>query len=389
MVDRRYGPFFVATFVAGSGNWLHVITSGIVVFALTGSSLAVGAVGIAQFGSFLLVTPLAGELADRVDRRTVLIASYSTAALASAALAAITWSIGPQVPIIIGVTVLLGLGHAISIPSVLAIVPNIVSHNELSAGVALNTVAVNLARVVGPVLGAFVYASAGAAAAFALNAIFHTPMILVLAFVIPRTLRPQSQQRAQLSEAIRAAKEDRGLVLAFVGVVAMGYALDPITTLSPSAAAAIGRTDNFVGLIVSAFGGGAILAVTLATMLRRRFGPFLTGAVGLIMMGVSLIGWSVADSPSVVLVMLVCAGAGYITSVTDITSAIQERSPDELRGRMMALWSAALLGPRPVAAAINGWTADTVGIRSALILAGLVPIAAGVVIIARRRTIPA
>lgn len=389
MLDRRYGPFFLATFVAGSGNWLHVITSGIVVFSLTGSSLAVGLVGIAQFGSFLLMTPLAGELADRVDRRNVLIASYSTAALASAVLAALTWRLGPQAPIIIGVTVLLGLGHAISIPSVLAIVPNIVSHNELSAGVALNTVAVNLARVVGPVLGAFIYASSGAAAAFAFNALSHTPMILVLAFIIPSNNRPRGQPRAQLGEAVRAVREDRGLALAFAGVVAMGYALDPITTLSPSAAVEIGRSESFVGYIVSAFGAGAILAVTLATMLRRRFGPLLTGAVGLIAMGFSLIGWSLASSPSAVLMMLAAAGAGYITSVTDITSTIQERSPDALRGRMMALWSAALLGPRPIAAALNGWTADTAGIRNALILAGLIPIATGIAIISRRRTIPA
>jgi len=389
MVDRRYGPFFLATFIAGSGNWLHVITSGLVVFSLTGSSLAVGVVGIAQFGSFLIMTPLAGELADRVDRRTVLIATYSTAVLASAVLASVTWRLGPQVPVIIGVTILLGLGHAISIPSVLAMVPNIVPYNELSAGVALNTVAVNLARVVGPMLGAFIYVSSGAATAFAFNALSHTPMILVLVVVIPSNHRPRGQPRAQLGEAIQAVKNDRGLILAFAGVIAMGYALDPITTLSPSAAVAIDRSENFVGLIVSAFGGGAILAVTLATTLRRRLGPFVTGAAGLMMMGVSLIGWSFASSPPVVLIMLAGAGAGYITSVTDITAAIQERSPDALRGRMMALWSAALLGPRPMAAAINGWTADTAGTRSALILAGLVPIVTGAVIISRRRTIPA
>lgn len=381
--DRRFLGFFMSVFVSGSGNWLHVIASGIIVFDLTGSSLAVGAVGVAQFGAFLVMTPIAGRLADAFDRRHVLIVSNGIASLAAAGLAFSTWSAGPQVGVIIGATVVLGLGHAVSVPSVLTIVPLLVQRSELSVGIALNTVAVNLARVFGPIAGAFLYAQAGATSVFALNALTYLPIVFVM-LAIPRAPRrpAHAEGSSGIGEAMRTIRLDRGLQRAFVAVFAMGYALDPMTTLAPAAAERVGQPESFVGFIVGAFGLGAILSVGLATRLRRALGPVRAGPAGLAIMGSGLIGWSLLRTPAPMIMAIGLIGLGYITSVTDITTFIQERVDDRLRGRMMALWSAVLLGPRPIAATLNGALADGVGTGPAIAIAGLVPLLFGLALFA-------
>lgn len=361
-----------------------MIASGIIVFNITGSSLAVGAVGVAQFGAFIVMTPIAGRVADVFDRRHVLIVSNGIASLAAAGLALSTWRSGPQVGMIIGVTVVLGLGHAVSVPSVLTIVPLLVRSSELSVGIALNTVAVNLARVFGPIAGAFLYAQAGATTVFALNALTYLPIVLVMLALPPAPRRAAAAGSSALGEAVGLIRADRGLRLAFLAVFAMGYALDPMTTLAPAAAARVGQAEGFVGFIVSAFGLGAIATVGVATRLRWMLGPVRTGATGLLVMGLGLIGWAMLGSPAAVIIMLGFIGLGYITSVTDITTFIQERVADRLRGRMMALWSAVLLGPRPVAATLNGALADGVGVGPALAISGLVPLAVGVALLIQR-----
>lgn len=388
--EGRFLGFFLSVFISGSGNWLHVIASGIIVFNLTGSSLAVGIVGVAQFGAFLVMTPIAGRLADAFDRRHVLIVSNGIASLAAAGLAFSTWRSGPQVGVIIGVTVVLGLGHAVSVPSVLTIVPLLVKSAELSVGIALNTVAVNLARVFGPIAGAFLYAQAGATTVFALNALTYLPIVFVMLAVPPAPRRdPGAEGSSAIGEALRLIRRDRGLKLAFLAVFAMGYALDPMTTLAPAAAVRLGQAESFVGFIVSAFGFGAIVTVGVATRLRWVLGPVRTGAAGLTVMGLGLIGWSVLRSPGAAILAIGFIGLGYIMSVTDITTFIQERVADRLRGRMMALWSAVLLGPRPVAATLNGALADGVGVGLALAIAGLVPLGIGLTLLAGRPPGPA
>ena len=167
-----------------------------------------------------------------------------------------------------------------------------------------------------------------------------------------------------------------------VAVAALGIALDPVTTLSPALVASLGASDELVGVFVAAFGGGAIVAglANVHTRLNGRFA--FPGAVGL---GAACAGLAIAGVAPLVPVALfgyAVLGAGYLVAITDVTTRIQERVPERLRGRVMALWSWVLMGVRPAAAAASGALADAQSVGLALLALAAVP---GAVAVALRR----
>ncbi|MFA9432021.1 MFS transporter [Egicoccus sp. AB-alg2] len=364
LLDRQFGPFVGAALLSNIGNWFHVVTSVIVVHELTGSAFMVGLISFANFAAFLVLTPLAGVVTDRTSRRRVLVLAQSGSALAAAGLA-ITFLIGHGSAVgVLVASLLLGVGSVFSIPATLSVVPELVPPADHGAGLALNTISINVARMVGPVLGAFVLTQAGAGPAFAVNAASFAVYALVCRRLpIPAAVATTTRVDGRYRVALRAVRCNRELRAAFGCVVVVGVLLEPNTTLAPALAEAVGSSESLVGFVVGAFGAGALLGAPMAK--RPRILCMPTARAGFAFAAGGTAAIMLAPHPAALLAGFGLLGAGYLAAVTALTTQIQVAVPIVLRGRVMALWSQLLLGVRPISSVVLGGLTDLASVRVA------------------------
>jgi MFS family permease len=373
LTDRTFGPWFWGLLVSNSGNWLFNVTAVVVVYQLSGSALQVGIVSVAQFLPLVLIGPFAGALSDRFDRRRLVLGAQSLAAVAAAAIATAAVLLGVEGlgsawPILAAATGI-GIGQAVSTPALTALVPDLVEEGDLESGIALTSLTFNAGRALGPIASGALLATVGAEVAFVANAVSFLALIvaLVVLRVRPRPLAAGGDRSVRAG--IRYVRADRTVLLVLVGVAATGFAADPMITLAPPLAAAVGGGGTLAALLVSAFGIAAAPAALVSGRLQRGSGSLAVAGGGCATMAAGLLTAGLAPVPAVTVAGFALTGVGFVLSLTSFTSVLQRRVPAELRGRVMALWSVAFLGNRPIAAALDGAAADLVGPRLALVIA--------------------
>lgn len=373
LLDPFFGRFLAARLLSTAGVWIYNIVAAILVYEISGSTLMVGMVSVAQFGPQLLLAPLSGALADRGDLRRQLMFGRFLVAFGSGSLAIWLGIVGaeglPGAWPVMAAAFVVGLGFVLTAPAQESLIPALVRRNELAPAVALNAIPPTLARTLGPALGALVAASIGPAVAFAIAAVANLLFVLVIwsINVESRSANGEGADRS-VRAGIRYLSSDRGLLLLLGGVVAIGMGTDPAITLTPPLAESFGRGAGTVGLFASAFGIGSLSVFAMLGRLRRRIGLERLASTGLVMLAGGLLAagnvpvlWMAAAS-------FVVSGAGMTMGFTSITTQMQQRLPDDLRGRIMAFWAMAFLGSRPIAAAINGAIADQIGLGAAFTL---------------------
>lgn len=363
LVDPVFGPYFVGKLLSTAGIWVHNIVAAILAFELSGSAFVVGLVSVMQFGPQLVFAPLSGAMADRGDRRRQVILGRLIAASGSGGLALWIALVGvdglPGAWPVVATALVVGIGFVVGGPAMNAMIPALVRPNELATAVALNSVPFTIARAGGPAVGAVVAASAGPATAFAIAALTN---LLFVALLWPLSFRSRAEGDGKGDMRVRAGlahvRRDPGIVLLLVGVAAIGLGADPVITLTPSVAAGFGAGSQLVGVLASSFGVGAGLAFVVLSVLRRSLGLPRLGTLGLVLLALGTGAAGISPTPALAIAAFVVGGAGMTMSLTSLSTQLQQRVPDALRGRVMALWSVAFLGSRPVAAATNGAVAD-------------------------------
>jgi len=201
--DRNFWPYFAGNLASNCGSWFQTLAQSLLIFRLTGSTFLVGAVNFAQFSGAFVLAPWAGSAADRFDRRRLMIVTQVVSVGITAVLAMLSAADLATAPVIIGLVLLLGACIAFYVPAMQALVPLLVPTHELAGAVALNSVTFNLARAIGPVVGAVVISQFGITAAFGLNSASYLLLIVGLLMVHPRPQAPRPQVRPKLSESIR------------------------------------------------------------------------------------------------------------------------------------------------------------------------------------------
>jgi predicted MFS family arabinose efflux permease len=292
------------------------------------------------------------------------------------------------VPVVVGLALVLGCTTAFATPAIQALLPSLVRREDVGAAVAMNSVTFNLARAVGPAAGALIVARLGVASAFAINSLSYAALIGALLVVRPAPQGPPpSGGPPRLRDSLRLLR-DAPLLAVLLGVVAaVSITVDPVTTLAPAFATRVfGRPDTVAGYLVSAFGAGAVAAsflparapdrANLAAGLRSIRAPLAVLVAG----GV---GFALAPTLAVALGALAVAGGGFLTAQTRATALLQLGVSDGERGRVMALWSVAFLGSRPIASLADGALATLAGPRAAA-LALCLPAAAALVLLTAR-----
>ncbi|MGH3004058.1 MAG: MFS transporter [Gaiellaceae bacterium] len=359
--SRNFGPYFAGNAASASGTWFQNLAASILIFRLTHSAFLLGVLNFCQFVPVLVLSPWAGSIADRLDRKRLLLVTQLWATGVSALLAGLAWSGLASVWVVIGCSGALGVTSAFASPSQQALITALVEVEDVPQAVALNSMTFNLARAVGPASAAGVIAVLGIPWAFALNSCSYLLLVAGLLAVRPR--EEQRAERASLRESFGLLRADPRLAVALLIVMVAGFGSDPVNTESPAFAHAFGYSDTWAGTIVAFFGVGAVAAALLVA--GRVEGSRRRMALTLAALGVGVLLFSLSPWLPLGYVFLALAGFGYLTSNTAATTRLQLGVAPHQRGRIMALWSIAFLGLRPVASLTDGAIAGAFGVRTA------------------------
>jgi MFS family permease len=372
MFDPVFGPFFWGKLLSSLGIWIHNIVAAIVAFELTGSALVVGLVTAVQFAPQLLFAPLSGKMADRGNAPLQIVTGRIVTGLGSAGLAVWIWLAGgvdglPGAAPVLASSLVVGLGFVVGGPAMQSVVPSMIRPGEMAAAMALNSVPMTVARAGGPAAGALVATQLGPASAFAIAAAANAAYgLVVLALRLPRGIAHVDTDFS-VRASLRHLRSDRPLLMLLVGIAAVGVGAEPSITLGPALAAELGGGAGLVGWLASAFGIGAGVGFLLFAPLHRWVDLPWLGSAGLLIMAAGMVVAAAGGVPAVALGAFGVSGVGMTLAFTSITTRIQDRAPDSLRGRIMALWFVGFLGARPFAAGLTGYLADSISVGVALL----------------------
>jgi MFS family permease len=370
--DRTFGPYFLGKLLSTIGVWVNNIAAAIVVWELTRSALLVGAVSVGQFLPQLVLTPWSGARADRGDRRRQIITGRLVTAAGSIGLVLWAAIIGLEgltgAAAVITAATVVGIGFALGGPAMQSLIPALVRPNELPTAIALSSVPFTIARASGPAIGALLVTTTGPTVAFGIAAVTNLLFAAIIWRLPIRQVARRHSADGRVRAGLRYVREHRSMLALLVGTAAIGVGADPVITLTPSVAERLGMTSSFIGMQASAFGVGAGLAFLALSQARMRLGLHRLSTTGLVMLATGMSGLAAAPVAWVAVVALLVGGAGMSFALTSVTTLVQQQVPEELRGRVMALWSVAFLGSRPLTAGVTGAVADATSVVVALLL---------------------
>jgi MFS family permease len=358
--NRRFGPYVLGASISNIGTWFQNIAQSVLVYRMTGSTFLVGVVNFSMFISLLIFAPWAGPMADRHDRRRILLTTQFVAFCVALALWFVVAVGAASTGFVVGAALLMGVATAFSVPALQALVPALVPASHLSRALSLNAVSFNLARAVGPVLGAAVVVGLGFSWAFFLNSVSFLAFVVALLVIRPQGSVSITVEPRRLRDTVQMLGEE-GRLLGFLVIVALAsLTADPINTIGPEFATRIyGFQDTFTGWMIGAFGLGAVagaVSVSNVEIPRVRLLASMLLVEGL---GMCVFGFSEGPVPG--LVGLGLAGFGWLAAVMLATTAIQVLVADQHRGRVMAIWSVAFMGVRPISSLTAGLFASVGG----------------------------
>ena len=377
-VFRRY---YYGQAVSMIGTWVQSVATMWLAYRLTGSTVYTGLVGLLMGVPFLVISPFAGVIGDRVNRRKLLIASLSMMALQSLALALLTGLDLITVPLLLGLVLVGGICNAFEIPTRQSIfLQMLASREDLPNAIALNSMLMNGTRLVGPSIGGVLIAAFGETVCFGLNALSYGAVIGAL-FTVRVQRRPERQPTAalqDLAEGWRYAMESLPIRRMLFTLAAVSFGISPYTTLMPALVVRIfGEGSELVGIFIGAVGLGAFAsAITLATRKSirglGRWIPLSAAAAGL-----GTIGFGISDSIAVSTVLMVVTGCGFFMTSAACNTILQTIVDDDKRSRVMAYYAMFFIGAAPFGHIAAGWLADHAGVQVTLIAGGAIALFAG------------
>jgi Na+/melibiose symporter-like transporter len=253
----NFGPYFFGNAASASGTWFQNLAASLLVYRLTHSAFLLGVVNFSQFIRILVLAPWAGALADRFDRRRLLLLTQVAAAAVAGALAVLAWN-GANEWVVIGFVFATGVTSAFSAPASQALIVQLVEERDVPQAVALNSMTYNLAGGIGPASAAAAIAWLGIPPAFLLNAFSYLLLVGALLVVHPR--EQERDESPSLRESLSLLRRDPRLAAFLVIVMCVGFASDPVNTLAPAFANAFGHPDTLAGVLIGVFGAGAVCA---------------------------------------------------------------------------------------------------------------------------------
>ncbi len=376
--NRNYRRYFSGQAISLIGTWMQSIAQSYFVFQLTHSATDVGYVVALQTLPVLLLGPYGGVVADRVDKRRLMIALQSMMGVLALALGVLTvthvvrlWQIGL-------LAVLLGLNNTFENPSRQAFVLEMVGPTELRNAVTLNSVLVNAARAVGPAVAGILIATVGVGVCFLVNGASFAAVVFSLLTLDTSLLQPSKptrRARGQLREGLSYVAHEPGLLVPLIMMALVGCLAYEFSVTLPVVSSRVfhGGSETY-GFMTAAMGVGAVVGGLWSAARGNTGLASLTRSAGVF--GVLILLAALAPDLGVELVALAMVGAASVTFLAKGNSTLQLTASPQMRGRVMSLWSVAFLGSTPIGGPLAGWVAEHAGARWGLGLGALACLAA-------------
>lgn len=375
---RNFRLFFAGQLVSQVGNWLTLIAQTLLVLHLTNSGLAVGVLAACQFGPVLVLGAWAGLIADRSDKRRLLIIVQVIAMAQSAVLAALAFSGSPPVLAIDLIALVGGCTMAFDNPARRAFVVEMVSDGEVNNAVSLNSALMTGARIIGPALAGLLVTIAGYGWCFTLDAISY--FAVIAAFVkmntselraSPVAIRAKAQVRAGLSYVRTVPDLWIPLVMmAIVGTLAFNFQV----VLSLFVTHTFHRGVGTFTILFSVTAVGSLLGALYSA--RRRSIEVHHVVVASGGFGVSMLLLAASPTLGIAFPIAVAVGWTSIAFMTASTAIVQVRADPAMRGRVLALQAIVFLGSTPIGGPLLGAICDAYGARAGLVVGGASALAA-------------
>ncbi len=374
--------FFSGQSISLIGTWMDNIAEAWLVYRLTGSSLLLGTVAFAGQIPVFLLSPLGGMVADRFNRRKVVIATQVVFMIFAFILAMLTLTKRVTVTEVIILAALMGSVNAFDIPARQSFLVEMVGREDLMNAIALNSTIFNGARIIGPAIAGILVASIGEGWCFFANSVSYIAVIagLLLMKIPPKpTVTHHASPFEHIAEGFRFVRDTppiRALLLliGLVSLVAMPY-----TVLMPIFAARVLHGNaKTLGILMGATGVGAMCGALLIASRRgvRGFGkwvPIACASFGAFLIVFTFSRWWVLSA-----ILLVPVGFSVMTQMSCSNTLVQSMVPDRLRGRTMAVYSMMFMGMAPFGALIEGAAAGHIGAPLTVAIGGALTIAGAI-----------
>ena len=377
---RNFRLFFGGQLVSQVGNWMTLVAQTLLVLKLTGNGLAVGVLAACQFAPVLLFGAWAGLVADRSDKRRLLLAVQAGAMVQSFALAALAFMGSPPLLAIYAVALLGGFAIAFDNPARRAFVVELVPEVDVHNAVSLNSALMTGSRVVGPALAGLLITTVGFGWAFLADGLSYVAVLGALWLIDPSRVRPAPptpRARGQVREGLRYVRGVPELWIPLVMMAIVGtFSFNFQVVMPLFVDRTLGDSPAMFTLLFSFVSLGALVGA-LATARRTTVGVgYVVVASGAF--GVALLAMAVVPNLGAAFAVGFFVGVGSIAFLTSSTAIVQVRSEPTMRGRVLALQAIVFIGSTPGGGPILGWVCDVSSPRVGVLVGGLAATAAAV-----------
>jgi predicted MFS family arabinose efflux permease len=369
-----YRRFFVAQLVALVSGWMHTVAQSWLVLQLTDSPLRLGLIGTLQFAPILMFSIVTGAIADRLPKRRLLVATNLTLAVLAVVLAALVASGRVRYWHVAVVAVLAGLAQTVDAPARQSLMAELVGKADLVNAVALNSAAFNAARIVGPAVGGVLIARFGVVPAFVVNAVGIVVVAIALARLPARAAAAGGRgttMRQEIAEGIRYAIRTPVIRLVLGMLFCVSITVFNFTVYVPLLARhVLGLGAEGFGFLMAGLGVGAVSGALTVGFRRAGPPPFgvMMGAAALALTG--LLSLAFARHVAVAVLLLFATGFFGLVLVASCNTRLQLAAPDELRGRMMSLYTLVWGGVFPIGAFTVGAISEAWSVSMAFFVQG-------------------
>ncbi|MGI8703268.1 MAG: MFS transporter [Candidatus Limnocylindrales bacterium] len=387
LASPAYRLLLGGAFVANIGSWMQTTAQGWLVLRLTDSAAALGVASFAGMAPTLLLSLYAGVLADRVDRRRLLLGVQATVGVLALILAIITTAGVVVFWQIVLIAFLAGCAQALGIPAFQALVPMLVDRPAVGNAIAVNSAQFNLSRIIGPALAGLFVGTLGEAPSFWLNALAALVLVLVLrAIDVPSNAlmsRAEAGLWSNLLDGLRYVRGQRVLTALMALAAAPAFFILPYMALLPIFARdilAIGAPG--LGLLTGSIGIGALSGAVVVALRGAAGGDGRVLVIGLTSMAIATAAFALSGLVWLSCLALAALGAAQVAYYTSTNTLVQILAPARLRGRILSIYTLTALGFLPLGSLVAGAVAARVGAPATLAGGAAVTVGALILIVA-------
>jgi MFS family permease len=380
---RNFRLWFTGQLVSLVGTWMQNTAQGYLVYELTKSPAYLGYVGFAAGLPTWLFSLYGGVIVDRIPRRTLLLITQTIMMALAFILAGLVFSRAIQPWHIIVLAFLLGVANAFDAPARLAFAIELVDDRaDLANAIALNATMFNAATMVGPTVAGLTYAAFGAAWCFTLNGLSFIAVIIALLLMRIKeaiALPKRGSAIRQMVEGLTYTVHHKTIRVIVLGQLMIGLFGASLMTLLPAwSVQVLGGNVTTNGLLLSARGIGAVVGALVVATLARRSVKGKTWTVGSLLTPALMIVFALITRLPLALIVTVLFGFTWMLQLNSANAIVQLQLKDELRGRVMSIYSLAFFGSMPVGALLAGGLASQIGEAPTLLISASALLAFGV-----------